>query len=126
MPRLLGALQEGARSIKPCLVHGDLWDENAAVEEGSGEGFVFDAGAFCGHNEYEIGNWRAVRHRFSGGGYVEGYWRAFPPSEPGGLSLVRFGGVAALGLIMLTTRQLRSGTTGICSTRCALISGVPD
>ena len=30
IPRLLDPLVSGGRTIKPCLVHGDLWDENAA------------------------------------------------------------------------------------------------
>lgn len=83
IPRLLEPLQAGGRSIKPCLVHGDLWDENTATDAATGEPFVFDAGAFYAHNEYEIGNWRAVRHRLSDRVYVESYLREFPPSEPG-------------------------------------------
>ena len=30
IPRLLDPLVSDGRTIKPCLVHGDLWDENAA------------------------------------------------------------------------------------------------
>lgn len=43
---------------------------------------MFDAGSFYAHNEYEIGNWRAARHRFSRDIYVENYKRNLPPSEP--------------------------------------------
>jgi len=85
IPRLLGPLQSEGRSIKPCLVHGDLWDENTATDMVTGEPFVFDAGSFYAHNEYEIGNWRAVRHRLSGKHYVKSYKRNFLPSEPGKL-----------------------------------------
>jgi len=83
IPRLLEPLQSEGRSIKPCLVHGDLWDENTATDPDTGEPFIFDAGSFYAHNEYEIGNWRAPRHRLSNNDYVENYKRNFPASEPG-------------------------------------------
>ncbi|KAG7290517.1 hypothetical protein NEMBOFW57_000520 [Staphylotrichum longicolle] len=82
VPRLLEPLQSGGRSIKPCLVHGDLWDENTAADTATGEPFIFDAGSFYAHNEYEIGNWRAVRHRLSAAAYVQNYLREFPASAP--------------------------------------------
>ncbi|KAK4652821.1 hypothetical protein QC762_0077140 [Podospora pseudocomata] len=68
--------------IKPCLIHGDLWDENSATDEATGKPFVFDPTAFYAHNEHEIGNWRAVRHKLSRKEYVEQYKRCFPPDEP--------------------------------------------
>lgn len=83
IPRLLEPLQSDGRTIKPCLVHGDLWDENTATDMDTGEPFIFDAGSFYGHNEYEIGNWRAARHRLSDKMYVRNYKRNFPASEPG-------------------------------------------
>lgn len=82
IPRLLEPLQSEGRSIKPCLVHGDLWDENAATDGLTGEPFIFDAGSFYVHNEYEIGNWRAARHRLSRKVYVENYKRNFPEAVP--------------------------------------------
>lgn len=82
IPRLLEPLQSEGGSIKPCLVHGDLWDENAATDADTGEPFMFDAGSFYAHNEYELGDWRAARHRLSKEVYVENYKRNFPPSEP--------------------------------------------
>lgn len=82
LPRLLEALQSNGRSIKPCLVHGDLWDENTATDLRNGEPFVFDPGSMYAHNEYEIGNWRAVRHRLSSARYVARYQSLFKPSEP--------------------------------------------
>jgi protein-ribulosamine 3-kinase len=83
IPRLLEALQSDGRSIKPCLVHGDLWDENTATDMRTGEPFIFDPGSMYAHNEYETGNWRAVRHRLSNKSYVRNYKRHFPASEPG-------------------------------------------
>ncbi|KAK2787219.1 hypothetical protein FQN52_007308 [Onygenales sp. PD_12] len=82
IPRLLEPLQSEGRSIEPCLLHGDCWDENTAVDMETGEPFVFDAGSFYGHNEYDIGNWRAPRHRLSSKVYVENYKRQFAVSEP--------------------------------------------
>jgi len=83
IPRLLEPLQSDGRSIKPCLVHGDLWDENTTTDMRTGEPFIFDPGSLWAHNEYETGNWRAVRHRLSNKSYVRGYKSHFPASEPG-------------------------------------------
>ena len=83
IPRLLDPLQSDGRSIKPCLVHGDLWDENCAIDVNNGEPFAFDAGSFYAHNEYEIGYWRPIRHRLSNRAYVNAYKRHFPVSDPG-------------------------------------------
>ncbi|KAI0097687.1 Fructosamine kinase-domain-containing protein [Nemania sp. FL0031] len=82
IPRLLRPLQSEGRTIKPCLLHGDLWDENTATDPGTGQPFIFDAGSFYGHNEYEIGNWRSARHRLSGRAYVKNYKQNFTVSEP--------------------------------------------
>ncbi|PGH02301.1 hypothetical protein GX51_04742 [Blastomyces parvus] len=82
IPRLLDPLQSDGRNIKPCLVHGDCWDENTATDMETGEPFIFDAGSFYGHNEYDIGNWRAPRHRLSKEAYIRHYKDNFPPAEP--------------------------------------------
>jgi len=82
-PRLLEPLQSQGRSIKPCLVHGNLWDGNTATDMRTGEPFIFDPGSMYAHNEFETGNWRAARHRLSNNSYVRGYKRHFPASEPG-------------------------------------------
>lgn len=83
IPRLLRPLQSNGRSIKPCLVHGDLWDWNTATDAQTGEPFIFDPISFYAHNEYETGNWRAPRHRLSDSLYVQQYQQVFPASEPG-------------------------------------------
>jgi len=83
IPRLLRPLQSDGRNIKPCLVHGDLWDGNTATDLETGEPFIFDGKSFYAHNEYEIGNWRAPRHRLSSKTYIRQYQRNFPVSEPG-------------------------------------------
>jgi protein-ribulosamine 3-kinase len=82
IPRLLCLLQSEGRNIKPCLIRGDLWDENCANDKNTGELFAFDAGSVYAHNEFEIGYWRPIRHRLSQGTYVEEYKKHFPVSEP--------------------------------------------
>jgi len=89
IPRLLDPLQSDGRSIKPCLVHGDVWDENCADDMNTGEPFAFDAGCFYAHSEYEVGFWRPPRFRLSSKRYVRAYKKCFPMSEPG-KSLRRF------------------------------------
>ncbi|KAL8864500.1 MAG: hypothetical protein Q9198_009822 [Flavoplaca austrocitrina] len=80
--RDVGDQSEG-RVLKPCLVHGDCWDGNTAMDIRTGEAFVFDVCSFYGHNEYDTGNWRAPRHRLSNKAYIRNYKKAFPVSEPG-------------------------------------------
>ncbi|KAI4268567.1 MAG: hypothetical protein LQ337_007766 [Flavoplaca oasis] len=82
VPRLLLPLQSEGRVLKPCLVHGDCWDGNTAMDIRTGEAFVFDVCSFYGHNEYDTGNWRAPRHRLSNKAYIRSYKKAFPVSEP--------------------------------------------
>ncbi|CAN9277453.1 unnamed protein product [Alternaria alternata] len=82
VPRLLLPLQAEGRILKPCLLHGDCWDGNTAIEAKTGEAFVFDVCSFYGHNEYDIGNWRAPRHRLSSEAYIRNYKQNFPVSEP--------------------------------------------
>jgi protein-ribulosamine 3-kinase len=83
IPRLLKPLESQGRNIKPCLVHGNLWDQNSATNMETGEPFVFDGSALYAHNEYELGNWRSPRHRLSSRTYIRNYKRFFPASEPG-------------------------------------------
>lgn len=78
IPRLLRPLQSGGKSIKPCLIHGDLWDENCTDDMNTGEPFVFDAGSVYAHNEYEIGYWRPIRHRLSNRTYFRSYKSTIP------------------------------------------------
>ena len=55
---------------------------NAALDGRTGEAFVFDACSFYGHNEYDIGNWRAPRHQLSNEKYIKEYKSHFPASPP--------------------------------------------
>jgi protein-ribulosamine 3-kinase len=81
IPQILGPLQENGRTLKPCLVHGDLWEENTSTNLATGESIVFDASAMYAHNEYELGTWRPEHYRF-GRPYFRQYLRNIPPSEP--------------------------------------------
>ena len=54
IPRLLALLESGGRSIKPCLVHSDLWSGNAMPDADSEEIIIFGSCAFWGHNEADL------------------------------------------------------------------------
>jgi protein-ribulosamine 3-kinase len=56
IPRLLRPLESEGRSVKPSLVHGDLWYANSGTDVDSGEPFVFDACCFYAHNECKLNN----------------------------------------------------------------------
>ena len=51
IPRLLRPLETAGRSVKPCLVHGDLWYANSGIDVNTNQPLVFDACSFYAHNE---------------------------------------------------------------------------
>jgi fructosamine-3-kinase len=51
IPRLLRPLESEGRSVKPSLVHGDLWYANSGTDADTGSPLVFDACCFYAHNE---------------------------------------------------------------------------
>lgn len=51
IPRLLRPLEAEGRSVKPCLVHGDLWYANSGVDVDKDQPLIFDACCFYAHNE---------------------------------------------------------------------------
>ncbi|KAF2968525.1 hypothetical protein GQX73_g5035 [Xylaria multiplex] len=82
IPRLLRPLETSGNTIQPSLVHGDLWCGNAAItDEDTEEGIVFDPSSFWGHNEYELGNWRPERNKFTRK-YFNAYHSHIPKSAP--------------------------------------------
>ncbi|KAF2015201.1 hypothetical protein BU24DRAFT_449962 [Aaosphaeria arxii CBS 175.79] len=81
IPRLLRPLESEGRSVKPSLVHGDLWYANSGIESDTGEALVFDACCFYAHNEYEFGQWRPACNRF-GAKYLDAYHACAPISSP--------------------------------------------
>lgn len=56
IPRLLGPLESDGRTVKPSLIHGDLWYANAGIDVSSGQPLVFDACCFFAHNECRSSN----------------------------------------------------------------------
>lgn len=54
IPRLLRPLESEGRSVKPALVHGDLWYGNSGTDKGTEGCLVFDACCFYAHHECEF------------------------------------------------------------------------
>lgn len=79
IPRLLGPL-EG--NIEPCLIHGDLWEENIGTDINTNELYIIDAAAYYAHNEKEIGIWRCDHHQMKSKEYIKQYLKHFEPDEP--------------------------------------------
>ena len=82
-PRLLRPLESEGRTLRPCLVHGDLWDGNIGVHAKTGQAVIFDASALWAHNEYELHIWRGARYRI-GKTFIKEYFYHFPISPPEG------------------------------------------
>lgn len=65
IPNILEPLQQGGRFLKPCLVHGNLWEENTGTSlDKDNQPKIFDAGCFYAHSEYDIAMWRRDIVRF--------------------------------------------------------------
>ncbi len=82
IPRLLDALVSEGRTLKPSLIHGDLWEGNTGTAYSDGSVHVFDSAGFYAHNEMETGNWRCYYNKISNKAYTRMYLRHFTPSEP--------------------------------------------
>ena len=82
IPRLLDALVADGRTIKPCLIHGDLHDKNIGADTQTGNLYIFDAAAYYAHNEMELRIWRTGHHRMKSKEYIDEYLKHFPASEP--------------------------------------------
>ena len=83
LPKLIGPLESEGRMVKPCLLHGDLWDGNVGVDNKTGHIYIFDASSFYGHNELELGMWRDSHlNRMRWDIYGKEYLRLVGVSEP--------------------------------------------
>jgi fructosamine-3-kinase len=51
IPRLLRPLETEGRTLRPCLVHGNLWEEHVAVHAANDQLYIFNSSAFWAHNE---------------------------------------------------------------------------
>lgn len=82
IPRLIGALESDGRRVEPVIIHGDMWEGNVGTEEGTGDPWIYDCAAYYGHNEMELGIWRAERHQLKAKVYRDEYLLNCDPSEP--------------------------------------------
>ncbi|KAH7316946.1 Fructosamine kinase-domain-containing protein [Stachybotrys elegans] len=85
IPRLLGKLRQSGSDepVKPCLIHGDLWEGNRGISLETGNSVVYDASSYFAHNEMEFGNWRSELNTFfRSKTYMDHYHKHFPPAEP--------------------------------------------
>ena len=82
IPRLLDPLTADGRTIKPTLIHGDLWESNIGTDTQTGEIYIYDACAYYAHHEKELGIWRCAHHEMSDEKYREEYCKHLAPSEP--------------------------------------------
>lgn len=83
IPRLLGPLQENGRVLKPCIIHGDLWEGNMGISTETGRSLLFDAGSYYAHNEMELGHWRCEFSTvFRSKVYTEKYLQNYPAATP--------------------------------------------
>ncbi|KAH7309618.1 Fructosamine/Ketosamine-3-kinase [Stachybotrys elegans] len=81
IPRLLRPLESEGRTVKPSLIHGDLWYANSGIDVNTEDSLVFDPCCFYAHNEYEFGQWRPACNRF-GAEYITAYISSAQISAP--------------------------------------------
>ncbi|KAH7324679.1 Fructosamine kinase-domain-containing protein [Stachybotrys elegans] len=81
IPRYLGPLENDGRSVKPCLIHSDLWPGNIKVRASSEELCMFDACSYWGHNEADLAICRNPRYRL-GPPFMREYFKKIPISQP--------------------------------------------
>ncbi|TVY92035.1 Fructosamine-3-kinase [Lachnellula willkommii] len=82
IPKLIGNLERDGRSIKPSLVHGDLWEGNTGTCFETGNIYIYDSGTCYAHNEFEIGDWRCHYNKIHNKVYTRTYLKHYGPSEP--------------------------------------------
>ncbi len=46
LPKLIGLLETKGRTVKPCLLNGNLWEGNQGTEYETGQIYIFDASSF--------------------------------------------------------------------------------
>lgn len=83
VPKVLGPLEAEARVVKPCLIHGDLWEGNIGTDFQTGEIYAFDASVHYAHIEMEIAMWRGKFNKIlSSKVYLNTYLSRMGISEP--------------------------------------------
>ncbi|KAI0967044.1 Fructosamine kinase-domain-containing protein [Xylaria arbuscula] len=81
IPRLLRPLQSGGRSIKPTLVHGDVYPGNVQLDGSTQRVILYDSCCCYGHNELDLAMMREPRYGFTSE-HVAEYRDLVQPSEP--------------------------------------------
>lgn len=81
IPRLLRPMEIDGRSLKPTLVHGDLWHGNVGINVTNDQVVLYDCCAFYGHHEYDLGMFRAPRFR-TNKSHIRAYHKLVAVSEP--------------------------------------------
>ncbi|KAK1704980.1 Fructosamine kinase-domain-containing protein [Colletotrichum lupini] len=79
--RYLAPLEREGRSVMPCLIHSDLWPGNIKPKKSSNGLCMFDACAFWGHNEADLGICRNPRYKL-GQPCIREYLKRIPAAEP--------------------------------------------
>jgi protein-ribulosamine 3-kinase len=82
IPRLLGALNFQGQPIRPCFIHGDLWEQNFGKEKGTERLYVFDANGYFAHHEMDLAVWTTKHHKMHSRSYLAEYQRRMPTTEP--------------------------------------------
>ncbi|KAK0711870.1 Fructosamine/Ketosamine-3-kinase, partial [Lasiosphaeris hirsuta] len=82
VPRLLGHLDRSVGRIRPCFIHGDLWEGNIGKEVASGRHYIFGSNGYYGHHEMELAYWRTKHHKMSSRDYCTEYFKHHGPSDP--------------------------------------------
>ncbi|KAK8054436.1 hypothetical protein PG994_009503 [Apiospora phragmitis] len=78
IPRILRPLETEGRTVKRCLVYGDLW---YAIDMETDQCLAFDVCCFYAHNEYEFGQGMPVCNKF-GAEYLAAYQSYVQISDP--------------------------------------------
>jgi protein-ribulosamine 3-kinase len=65
IPKLFSPLENQYRKLKPCLIHGDLWPENFALDTATKRVIIYDACSFWEHNECQSSQLYPVLEKFS-------------------------------------------------------------
>ncbi|KAH8804857.1 hypothetical protein F5884DRAFT_678708, partial [Xylogone sp. PMI_703] len=63
-------------SIKPCLIHGDLWLNNVEISQKINKIYIFDVGAYYIYNKMDIIIWKCKRYR-NYKKFIDVYFRFF-------------------------------------------------
>ncbi|KAJ8126940.1 hypothetical protein O1611_g6697 [Lasiodiplodia mahajangana] len=81
IPRLLRPLESGGRSIKPVLVHGDVWPGNVKFDEATQHVVLYGSCCCYGHSELDLAMMKDPPYRFKKE-HSKSYEALVPRSEP--------------------------------------------